>query len=108
MTRGLFDDVPMTNTARDKAWEKFIKRKDVKAFMKGRKDFPFPLDGSYDLWCIAWNMAWDAGFNDGYDSAVEQSAAIALSDTGEAVQTKTLGIIKAERKRIADAIRGKT
>jgi len=51
-------------------------------------------------------MAWDAGFNDGYDSAVEQSAAIALSGTGEAVQTKTLEIIKAERERIANAIRG--
>lgn len=107
MTRGLFDDVSVINPARDKAWEKFIKRKDVKAFMKGRKDFPFPLDGSYDLWCIAWNMAWDAGFSDGYDAAVEQSAAIALTGTGEAVQTKTLDIIKAERKRIADAIRGK-
>lgn len=108
MTKGLFDDVPVTNPARDKAWEQFIKRKDVKALMKTKKDFPFPLDGSYDLWCIAWNTAWDKGFSDGYDAAVEQSAAIALTGTGEAVQTKTLGIIKAERKRIADAIRGKT
>jgi len=106
MTKGLFDDVPMTNTARDKAWEKFIKRKDVKALMKGKEDFKFPLDGSYDLWCIAWAAAWDAGFSDGYDAAVEQSAAIALTGTGEAVQTKTLEIIKAERERIANAIRG--
>lgn len=71
MTKGLFDDVPMTNTARDKAWEQFIRRKDVKALMKTKKDFPFPLDGSYDLWCIAWATAWDAGFHEGWDEAMK-------------------------------------
>lgn len=71
MTRGLFDDVPVTNPARDKAWEQFIRRKDVKALMKTKKDFPFPLDGSYDLWCIAWNTAWDKGFHEGWDEAMK-------------------------------------
>ena len=60
--KGLFDDVPLVNPDRDKAWEAFIKRRDVKAMMKGKKDFKFPLDGSYDLWCIAWEKAWHKGF----------------------------------------------
>jgi hypothetical protein len=60
--KGLFDDVPLVNPDRDKAWQAFIKRKDVKAMMKGKEDFKFPLDGSYELWCIAWNKAWDKGF----------------------------------------------
>lgn len=71
MTRGLFDDVPVTNPARDKAWEAFIKRKDMRALMKTKKDFPWPLDGSYDLWCIAWAAAWDAGFHEGWDEAMK-------------------------------------
>ena len=60
--KGLFDDVPLVNPDRDKAWEAFIKRRDVKAMMKGKEDFKFPLDGSYDLWCIAWEKAWLRGF----------------------------------------------
>ena len=60
--KGLFDDVPLVNPDRDKAWEAFIKRKDVKAMMKGKEDFKFPLDGSYDLWCICWEKAWLKGF----------------------------------------------
>ena len=60
--KGLFDDVPLVNPERDKAWEAFIKRRDVKAMMKGKEDFKFPLDGSYDLWCIAWEKAWLKGF----------------------------------------------
>jgi hypothetical protein len=60
--KGLFDDVPLVNPDRDKAWEAFVKRKDVKAMMKGKKDFKFPLDGSYHLWCIAWEKAWVKGF----------------------------------------------
>ncbi|NBS70746.1 hypothetical protein EBT31_17810 [bacterium] len=71
MTKGLFDDVFLVDKERDKAWEKFIKRKDVKALMKGKEDFKFPLDGSYDLWCIAWAAAWDAGFFDGWDEAMK-------------------------------------
>jgi len=57
------DNIPISNPDRDKAWEAFIKRKDVKAFMKGKSDFKFPLDGSYELWCVAWDKAWNAGFN---------------------------------------------
>jgi len=60
--KGLFDDVPISNPDRDKAWEAFVKRRDVKAMMKGKEDFKFPLDGSYDLWCIAWEKAWLRGF----------------------------------------------
>ena len=72
MSKGLLDDVPMLNKERDQAWEKFIKRKDVKAMMKGKEDFKFPLDGSYELWCIAWAKAWDAGFQSGWDARDEE------------------------------------
>jgi hypothetical protein len=64
----------MLNKERDQAWEKFIKRKDVKAMMKDKKDFKFPLDGSYELWCIAWGKAWDAGFQSGYNSEEKDHA----------------------------------
>ena len=36
--KGLFDDVPLVNPDRDKAWEAFIKRKDVKAMMKHKSE----------------------------------------------------------------------
>lgn len=45
MSKGLLDDIPIYNKARDKAWEAFIKRKDVKKsgmFGKG-----FPLEREY-------------------------------------------------------------
>ena len=58
----MLDDILIHNAERDKAWQSFIKRKDVKALMKGKEDFKFPLDGSYDIWCVAWSKAWDAGF----------------------------------------------
>ena len=67
--KGLFDDVPLVNPDRDKAWEAFIKRKDVKAMMKHKEEFPFPIDGSYDLWCIAWEKAWHKGFVEGWEAA---------------------------------------
>ena len=63
----MLDDVPITNAERDKAWAAFIKRKDVKAMMRSKEDFKFPLDGSYELWCIAWAKAWDAGFKTGWE-----------------------------------------
>ena len=53
------DNIPIQNKERDKAWEAFIKRKDVKALMKENSDFKFPLNGSYEMWCIAWDKAWD-------------------------------------------------
>ena len=68
MTQGLFDDAPLINLERDKAWEAFIKRKDVKRLMQGKEDFKFPLDGSYDIWCLCWSKAWDAGFKAGWES----------------------------------------
>jgi hypothetical protein len=71
MGRGLMDDIPLQNTARDKAWEKFIKRKDVQAMLGGTIDdegFDFPLSMQwYFLWCQAWSRAWDAGFFDGHE-----------------------------------------
>ena len=66
---GLFDDVPSNDPKRDKAWAAFITRKDVKAMMKDKEDFKFPLDGSYDLWCIAWEKAWREGFYEGWKEA---------------------------------------
>jgi hypothetical protein len=67
--KGLFDDVLISDPERDKAWAAFIKRKDVKAMMKGKEDFKFPFDGSYDLWCIAWEKAWREGFYEGWREA---------------------------------------
>ena len=73
MPKGLLDDIPIYNQARDKAWEAFIKRKDVKHLVKhGLFDKGFPLYGGYyELWCQAWDRAWTAGFKDGYDSGWE-------------------------------------
>jgi hypothetical protein len=65
------DNIPINNRARDKAWEAFIKRKDVKAYMKDKTEFRFPLDGSYKLWCIAWDKAWHDGFMEGHEAAQE-------------------------------------
>lgn len=64
----MLDDIPITDIERDKAWSNFTKRKTVKAFMKDKKDFNFPLDGSYEVWCAAWEKAWHAGFKSGYRS----------------------------------------
>lgn len=65
------DNIPINNRARDKAWEAFIKRKDVKALMKENSDFKFPLNGSYEIWCIAWDKAWHDGFMEGHEAAQE-------------------------------------
>ena len=66
MPKGLLDDIPIYNKARDKAWEAFIKRKDVKHLVKhGVFDKGFPLYGGYyELWCQAWSRAWDDGFKE--------------------------------------------
>lgn len=67
MPKGLLDDIPIYNKARDKAWEAFIKRKDVKK--SGMFSQGFPLEREYyELWCQAWDRAWTAGFKDGWDS----------------------------------------
>jgi hypothetical protein len=66
------DDIPIHDKARDKAWEAFIKRKDVKAYFKGEPDFNFPLErGWYELWCQSWHRAWDNGFKQGYEAKKE-------------------------------------
>ena len=67
MADGLFDDVPLANKDRDKAWEAFIKRKNAKAMFND--GFKFPLSGGfYDMWCICWAKAWAKGFNDGWEA----------------------------------------
>ena len=61
MPKGLLDDIPIYNKARDKAWEAFIKRKDVKK--SGMFSQGFPLEREYyELWCQAWDRAWTDGF----------------------------------------------
>lgn len=68
MAKGLWDDIPLSNKARDKSWEAFIKRKNVKQFFQnhGEDGFVFPLEqGWYELWCLTWDKAWTEGFNDG-------------------------------------------
>ena len=66
----MIDNIPITNPSRDKAWEAFIRRKDVRD--RFPQEFNFPLDrGYYDLWCLCWAKAWDAGFYEGYKSGEE-------------------------------------
>jgi hypothetical protein len=68
---GLFDNVPLANRERDRAFEAFIKRKDVRSMFSD--GFPFPLNrGYYDLWCIVWAKAWDKGFKIGWEDGWEQ------------------------------------
>ena len=67
--KGLFDDIPINNPERDKAWVAFVKHTGAKAMMKHKEDFKFPLDGSYELWCIAWEKAWREGFYEGWEAA---------------------------------------
>ncbi len=67
----MLDDIAITNLERDKAWASFIRRKAVKAYMKDKKDFNFPLDGSYEVWCTAWDKAWGLGFKSGYHERKE-------------------------------------
>lgn len=60
------DNIPIANKARDKAWQAYIKRKDVKEYF-GKKDeaFKFPLErGWYEVWCQCWEKAWQQGWND--------------------------------------------
>jgi hypothetical protein len=59
------DDIPISDPARDKAWEKFIKRKDVKAYFQTEPKFKFPLErGWYELWCQAWERAYNQAIKD--------------------------------------------
>ena len=67
--KGLFDDIPISDPKRDKAWAAFIRRKDVRTMMKYKEEFPFPIDGSYNLWCICWEKAWHEGFRQGWKAA---------------------------------------
>jgi hypothetical protein len=61
MDTGLFDDVQINNPDRDKAWEAFIKRKDVEGWAVDKEGFP--LNGFYDVWCVAWSKGWDKAFD---------------------------------------------
>ena len=50
----------MNNLERDKAWEAFIKRKDVKQYFKDPQ-FKFPLQkGFYEMWCQSSEKASEA------------------------------------------------
>jgi hypothetical protein len=69
--KNMLDDIAITNLERDKAWASFIRNKSVKAYMKDKKDFNFPLDGSYEVWCTAWDKAWSLGFKSGYHERKE-------------------------------------
>jgi len=68
----MLDDIPIQNTARDKAWAAFIKRQHVKEMFP--QEFKFPLDrGYYELWCQCWSKAWNAGFVDGYKAGKNEA-----------------------------------
>lgn len=70
----MFSNIPITNPARDRAWEACIRRKDVNRMFADAGEFSFPLSREYyDIWCLCWAKAWDAGFFEGY-KAGEQSA----------------------------------
>lgn len=78
MDDGMFDDVPLMNKARDKAWEAFTKRKSAATLFTDDKDFEFPLNGGfYAMWCVCWAKAWDAGFHKGVESKPEAWAGLA-------------------------------
>ena len=57
---------------------------------------------------MSYQEGYEAGQQAGRLAEREECANIALNGTGEAVQLKTLEIIRAERERIADAIRSRT
>lgn len=68
----MLDNVPITNPARDRAWEAFIKRKDVSKLFNNNEGFNFPLSREfYDMWCLCWSKAWDVGFFQGYKAGEE-------------------------------------
>jgi hypothetical protein len=77
MGKGLMDDIPLQDKARDKAWENFIKRKDVQPILGGTYDdegFAFPLAAQWHfLWCQAWQRAWDEGFYDGVETGRKEN-----------------------------------
>jgi len=82
---GLFDDVPLANRERDRAFEAFIKRKDVKAMFSD--GFPFPLNrGYYDFWCIVWAKAWDKGFKIGWEERGKHDKVYSEVDLANAYQ----------------------
>jgi hypothetical protein len=66
------NNIPVKNPERDKAWEAFIKRKDVKEYFK-EPEFSFPLQrGYYEMWCLCWHKAWHKGFVAGYETAEKE------------------------------------
>ena len=77
MGKGLMDDIPLQDKARDKAWESFIKRKDVQPILGGTYDdegFAFPLAAQWHfLWCQAWERAWQEGFYDGVETGRKEN-----------------------------------
>jgi hypothetical protein len=89
MSDGMFDDVPLMNKARDKAWEAFIKRKNAATLFTDDKDFKFPLNGGfYAMWCVCWAKAWDAGFHKGVESKPEAWVGLTESEKSAALYDK--------------------
>ena len=84
----MLDNIPITNPARDRAWEAFIRRKDVRKLFNNDEGFNFPLSREYyDMWCLCWAKAWDAGFYEGYKSGEEavQKPPVAMLNGREVV-----------------------
>jgi hypothetical protein len=70
MGKGMLDDIPIINPARDKAWEKLTKSKRAQRFFRDLhgEPFKFPLRRDlYEMFCIAWSAGWDDGFNCGWE-----------------------------------------
>lgn len=68
----MLDNIQIQNKARDKAWEAFIKRKQVSDLFP--QEFRFPVDrGYYELWCQAWAKAWDEGFKAGWEEGMKDA-----------------------------------
>lgn len=68
----MLDNIPITNRARDKAWEALTRSKRAKELMGNA----FPVErGFYELWCQCWHKAWDDGFKSGYASGKQDADA---------------------------------
>lgn len=68
----MLNNIPIQNKARDKAWEAFIKSKQVSDLFP--QEFRFPIDsGYYELWCQAWAKAWDDGFKAGWEEGMKDA-----------------------------------
>jgi hypothetical protein len=106
MSDGMFDDVPLMNKARDKAWKAFIKRKNAATLFTDDKDFKFPLNGGfYAMWCVCWAKAWDAGFHKGVESNPEAWVDLTVTEQNELC--RELGASRHQVRAIAAKLKEK-